>query len=354
MRAHLWYVEFVKHAKTFAFVLCLSACGGSQDGLRRSSDGNALSGSSGSSKGSMRDPGGFVTYMVNDTLYRVEAVQGARPVDVSERLSALSEGSDEAPSVSKNGSWMTIVTTRFGCGEQGCLAVVPRDLSRGSKVLVGRDPIFASGRGAISNDGRTIVFTWNEGPHALDLYVTKKGSTDWSKPVLLTADSPFKHNTLPAMNAAGTQVVFDCGNAPYAEAGTNICRVNTDGSNFKKLLLATGDPLRPGDKTRALHHADFGPDGSIIFEADWGGEHVWILPPGSKEPKMFGPGFDNDNSPCVLPSGHVASLWLGDPEGNGLHELKVMDRGGGDALLLTPLDLDVSDVGISCHGPLSN
>ena len=341
-----------------AFSFCFLACGGPQSGgLRRSTDENgATLGSGGATvdRSSTRDPGGFVTYMVEDTIFRVEAVQGARPVNVSKRLAVLSKGKDEAPAVSKNGDWMTVVTSRFGCGEQGCLTVVPRDLSKGEKVLVGRDPIFPSGRGAISNDGKTIVFVWNEGPHSLDLFMTKRAGKSWSKPVLVTGKSPFKHNTLPAMNPAGTHVVFNCGDAPYAEAGTNICKVATNGTGFKRLLAPTDDPLRPGDETRALHHADFGPDGSVVFEADWGGEHVWILRPGRDKPEMFGPGFDNDNSPCVLPSGHVASLWLGDPEGNGLHELKVMDAGGGDALLLTPLDLDVTDVGISCHGPLSN
>src|SRR5262245_50080050 len=81
------------------------------------------------------DPGGFVTYVLNKHVWRVEARQGAPTVDLSVKLDALSKGRDESPHVSKNGKWMTIATSRFGCGgDELCLAIVASDMSSGELV----------------------------------------------------------------------------------------------------------------------------------------------------------------------------------------------------------------------------
>ncbi|MCP4419712.1 MAG: hypothetical protein GY805_24130, partial [Chloroflexi bacterium] len=89
------------------------------------------------------------------------------------------------------------------------------------------------------------------------------------------------------------------------------------------------------------------PDGSIIFEADWNGEQIWRLPAGSNAPVRVTDAFGNDNSPCVLPDGRIASLWLDRPDGNGGHELKIMTADGNDYFLAL-MDLDVFDLGLGC------
>ena len=68
---------------------------------------------------------------------------------------------------------------------------------------------------------------------------------------------------------------------------------------------------------------------------------------GASEPVLVTTEFNNDNSPCVLPDGRVASLWLDRPDGEGDHEIKVMaPDGGGYIMILT--DVDVFDVGLGC------
>jgi hypothetical protein len=102
--------------------------------------------------------------------------------------------------------------------------------------------------------------------------------------------------------------------------------------------------LSPGG---ALRQPDFAPDGSLVFEGDWDGERIWRLPAGASTPVEVGNQFHNDNSPCVLPNGRAASLWMDRPGGQGIHELKVMNAdGGGYDMLVT--DTDIADVGLGC------
>ena len=64
-------------------------------------------------------------------------------------------------------------------------------------------------------------------------------------------------------------------------------------------------------------------------------------------PESVGPGFTNDNAPCVLADGRIASLWLERPGGRSLYELKVMaPDGSAHAMLLTGVDIEA----IGCGG----
>jgi hypothetical protein len=98
-----------------------------------------------------------------------------------------------------------------------------------------------------------------------------------------------------------------------------------------------------------LHSPDYSPDGGIVFEADWNGEKIWRLPPGSASPVLITDRFSNDNSPSVLPDGRIVSLWLNRPEGLGYHEIKVMNADG-SGYYMAYVDVDVADIGIGCGG----
>jgi hypothetical protein len=57
--------------------------------------------------------------------------------------------------------------------------------------------------------------------------------------------------------------------------------------------------------------------------------------------------FANDNTPCVLPVGSIASLWMQRPGGPSYHELKVMNaNGSGDFMLV--INVDIIDDGLTC------
>jgi hypothetical protein len=178
-------------------------------------------------------------------------------------------------------------------------------------------------------------------------------TVDWIYPVLLTADSPYTYHDYPSYSADGSHLVFDCGDRPYAAEGTAICEVVTDGSGFQVLLTPDANPdssssaspvARPQSLDEAaLHGPAYAPDGSLVFEADWGSETIWRLPAGSNTPDSIGPAFNNDNAPCVLPDGRVASLWLDRPGGTSLHELKVMTSDG-DSYVMLAINVDIVDI----------
>ncbi|MBN2548653.1 MAG: hypothetical protein JXB15_05830, partial [Anaerolineales bacterium] len=122
-----------------------------------------------------------------------------------------------------------------------------------------------------------------------------------------------------------------------------------DGSGFRVVLTPEQGP--DGGSQNALHSPHQAPDGSLVFESDWGGgELLWRLPAGGSAPALIRPDLTNDNTPCVLPDGRIASLWLNRP-GNpaGVHEIKVM-AADGSAYFMALVDEDVVDLGLGCGG----
>lgn len=284
---------------------------------------------------------GTVTFRHPDGhVYRVDARGGAVPEDVSAALQAIAPGNDVWLNTSPDGRWLVFETDRFDprCGSWECLAVVAAETLAGGLVLVAGEPLH-TGWAAVASSGTLIVFELD-----FDLWSTELVGGAWTEPLLLTAASPYDYNSQPAIAADGSAVVFDCGPEPYGAAGTAICKVGVDGADLR-VVVAPADI--PGSV--ALHHPDYAPDGGLVFEGDAGGERIWRLPAGATTAELVGAAYGNDNSPCVLPDGRIASLWLERPGGASDHELKVMSADGSSyQMLLT--DIDVLDIGIGCGG----
>jgi hypothetical protein len=290
---------------------------------------------------------GHVVYKAPGGDYqRVEATPNARPSNVSSALQALSPGRDNRLQPSVDGKWIVLNGSRFGCASDDCLSVVKGDLSSGGAIVLtnGQKITGVEGRPGITVGGDTVVYPGKGGPHALDLFVTHRVGGQWSPPVGVTSSmtSAYAHDLRVTPDSLA--VVFDCGPDPYGAAGTAICEVNLDGTGFR--VVARPSELPGGS---AVHHPSKARDGSIVFEGDWGGEQIYRKVAGGTPAKVSATkAFPDDNTPCVLPNGRIASLWLNAP-GNpsGLHELKIMNADGtSDFMLVT--GLDIIDEGISC------
>lgn len=296
---------------------------------------------------------GHVTYTLGGQIYRIQALEGAAPENMTVALNALSPlpagGQDENLNISPDGIWLVLNTERFDtdCEGWACLAAVKADLSTGDAVRVNGTEIHPDGFSAIASEGNLIVYENNDGTHENDLWAVSRNSNKdaWTGPVLLTGNSSYQYNYQPAINAAGTKVLFDCTNAPYSDA-TSICEVGTDGTGFRVVMTPSDSPAGLPD-TGELHQPDYARDGSIVFEADWDGENLWRLSSGATTPVKIPSALTNDNSPCVLPDGSIASLWLNRPGGAGDHELKVMKSDDSSYFMLVT-GADVEDIGLGC------
>ena len=308
--------------------------------------------SSDSASGPSNPTAPYIVYgLPNGAVYRVEAKAGGVNQNVTTALNALGAGRDEWLNVSPDGALLVLATERFdaGCAGFVCLALVKSDISSPEVIKVNGQVIHPAGFGAVANSGNLIVYEDASGSQARDLWVITRSVNTWSAPLQLTAASPYDYNSQPALSADGSKVVFDCGPVPYGGVGTAICEVGIGGTGFRVVLTTANNP--PGTTAGgALHHADYAPDGSIVFEGDWDGERIWRLSPGTTVPVRVQPNSINDNSPCVLSDGRIASLWLNRPgNGPGNHELKVMVSDG-SSYVMALTGIDVLDGGIGCGG----
>jgi hypothetical protein len=280
-------------------------------------------------------------------MYRIAAEAGATLEDLSLALDELGPTArDEWVGISPDGDWLLLGTERFDpdCAGWPCLAVVPADLSSAEVVQIAGEAVHPANFGAITG-GNLIVYPADGGPHALDLWAIAREGDGWSPPLLLTGDSEFAFHDAPALASDGSRVLFNCGDQPYAEEGTAICEVGTDGAGFRVVVTPDDGPASV-PAGGALHHADYAPDGGIVFQSRWT-DAVWRLPPGEAVPEPVGPAFNADNAPCALADGRIASLWLGRPGNEGLYELKVMTPDGAAYVMLVT-GMAVEDIG--CGG----
>jgi hypothetical protein len=294
-------------------------------------------------------PAGYVHYTLDGRLYRLDVADPAAPQDLSAALDAFASGSDRWSNVSPDGAWILISTERdfaADCVGWACLVLLPSDFSDSEVVRTPNGVIHDEGFSVAASGGDLIVYTGNDGPHGNDLFAVRRQDGGWSVPLLLTADSPYDAHTQPAISSDGGAVLFNCDpDMQDGQEGTAVCEVNSDGTGFRTVVGPEEGP--GGTAANQLRGPDYAPDGSIVFEADWYGEQIWRLPAGSSIPVQVTDAFGNDNSPCVLPDGRIASLWLDRPGGNGDHELKIMTADGSDYFLAVT-DLDVFDLGLGC------
>lgn len=305
----------------------------------------------GTNDGSTPTGAAFVTYSLGGQVFAIADEPGAAAQNLSATLvaHAIQGGEDQYLNVSPNGAWFVLASERFhaDCDGWSCLSVVPASLGAPQTIIAGGGVLHPEGHAAVSSDGTRVVYAGTDGPHGIDLYLTTRAGTAWSAPQLLTPASASSHefHDWPAFSSDGTKLLMTCGAEVFDSRG--ICEVGVDGGGFRTVLAADHVPPGQAGPAVSLHHPDYGPNGSIVFEGDWGGERIWRLSAGASEPESIGE-FSNDNTPCVLANGRIASLWLNRPENSeGVHELKTMAADGTQPTILVPL-MDVSDFGLGC------
>ena len=300
---------------------------------------------------------GKITYSLADgKVYRVEAVEGATPEDVSQALDALSEGAeDHNLNSSPRGDWLALETERLddGCRGFACLVLVKGDLTEAELVRVGpgvpRVVHPETGLIAVASGGDLIVYQ-QEGVangHISDLSVIRREDGAWTEPVLLTGESTHLWHENPAISDDGTKVAFQCGDDVWN--GHSICEVGTDATGFNVVITPADGPAGAPD-TATLHNPDYARDGSIVFAADWDGSAIWRLPDGASDPAFV---VSEAWWSCVLPDGRIAAVnedWSGggsEPE----VRLRVVAPDGGSSVTVATLNqVGSMSTGLGCGG----
>ncbi len=283
----------------------------------------------------------YIAHMLNGHARVMEAKVLGAVVDVSDYLSTLQSGEDRWINISPNGEWLLMESSRFNdeCTGWACLIYGKRDLSEFKAITTSNEAVIhPEGFSAISNGGDVIVAHIIENERN-DIFVSTRIGTSWSVPQSISSTSPSSSNKNPAISADAQEVLFSCGD--------NICIVNIDGSNLKTLIQLSD---KPEGNWSQIGHADFDMDNNIIFEAEADAERIWRYDRDSLESSVINASQTNDNSPCVLSNGEIASLWL-NRAGNrdGVHELKIMNTTGSSYSMVVE-NKDISDFGIGCGG----
>ncbi|MCU0691152.1 MAG: hypothetical protein MUF54_07120 [Polyangiaceae bacterium] len=340
---------------------------------------------------------GHVIFQMDRKLYRAPVQRDEPLQELEGLLDGISPGSDSSASVSPDGKWMVMQSTRELCREPAaqapdeepweCLAtaqfgdrtqVLQDGKSKrepGKFGVASMQPVRIAGKlrlrdaalPVVSNAGTLIVFQATSGSASMGvrfpgpenqthLYAITRTprSNTWSEPRALTLGSPFPFHSFAALSPDGRTVVMDCHRELDIVLPRSICAVNVDGSGFREVVRPEDGRVdgRPPGMGGANHHATYAPDGTIVFESDWSVqtdvgwgpcEAIWRFESNSRSLVRVSPEQCNDNTPCVLPDGRIASLWL--PRKG--HEVKVFDPLTATFFMLTP-GRDVTDFTLSC------
>ena len=224
---------------------------------------------------------------LGDRVFRIEARVGASPQDVSAALARFGAGTRDRWLVpSASGAHLVLSTDRLSCSLGECLAIAPSDLSSLSLVTPGGAEVSLEGTPAVSDDGATVVFPSQDGPHEVDLWVSRKSGASWGAATLLTGASAAAYNNMPAFTFDRRSVLFDCGAQPYPESGGNdACRVSLEGTGLEVLVRPTTLPAARQDFVQFPHDSVDG----VLFQSAWpigaeSPETIWLLPKGGGAP----------------------------------------------------------------------
>ena len=288
----------------------------------------------------------YVSYMLaNGEAQIVEAKEDGNVTNISELLAKTSTGQEAWINLSPNGEWILLDSTRLdqNCENEGCLIYGKRDSSDFKTIkLADGSVIHPEDFSAISNDAKFIIVHLSQAD-GNDLFVSKQDSNNtWSLLTNITSSSPSTDNKNPAISADGTEVLFDC--------GKNICLVNSDGTNLKTLIHLNDKP-NTTNSWESITNADFDTQGNVIFQGTFVATWPWRYKRETSEITLINNTNNNDNFPCVLSNGDIATLWFGRAENDsGNSELKIMNKTGTRQVIAVKGDKEIFHSPLGCGG----
>lgn len=311
-------------------------------------------------QGSPAEAGGHVLYRLLPSdvepgeVERLSLMEGAKPESVSRALDVFSKGEDLHAATSPNGRWIVVVTTRFGCTDHPCMALVSGDLVSVRRIRTQSGQVPEAQTASVSDDGHVVAYS-APGNHGADVFVViHEGDlsrpTPWNEPMQVSAESSFAFNRNPRISPDGGAVTFECGAKRAEDSPRSLCDAAVDGRGLRVRVASDKPPADARQPIGQLRFpqplSDFG-GRSLLFEADWSGYPQLFRVDGDGDPKPVALTL-NDGSPCALPDGRVASLWAGRAANRqGLHEVKVVGADGQPRVLRRDRDAMIGTLSCS-------
>ncbi len=286
----------------------------------------------------------YVSYMLaNGEAQIVEAKKDGTVTNISNNLAKINTGQETWINLSPNGKWLLLDSTRLdsSCEDWACLIYGKRDsLDFKTIKLTDDSVIHPEDFSAISNDAKFIVVHLSQDERN-DLFVSQQESNNtWSALKSITSSSPSTNNKRPAISADGTEILFDC--------GENICLVNSDGTNLKTLIRLSD---KPNNSWESITNADFDTHGNVVFQGTFVATWPWRYNRKTANITLINNKNNNDNFPCVLSNGDIASLWFDRVENNsGKAELKIMNATGKSQVIAITGDKEIANAPLGCGG----
>lgn len=288
----------------------------------------------------------YVSYMLaNGDAQIVEAKQEGNVTNISELLAKSNSGEESWINLSPNGEWLLLDSTRLdpNCDGWGCLIYGKRDSSNFKTIkLADGSVIHPESFSAISNDAKFIVVHLSQDDGS-DLFISKQdNNATWSILKSISDSSPSTNNRNPAISADGKEILFEC--------GKNICLVNSDGTNLKTLIRLEDKP-NTNNSWESISNADFDTQGNIVFQGTFIATWPWRYNRKTAEITLLNNKNNNDNSPCVLSNGDIATLWFDRAENNsGNAELKIMNSTGTSQFIAVTGEKGIVTSPLGCGG----
>lgn len=281
--------------------------------------------------------------------WSVIATQGALPLELTPFINAhaVLPGNNQGPiNVSHNGQWYAFLSERFdnACVGWSCLTVADSNFANITSIHDGNgNVIHNEGVASVSDNGRTIIYSSDQGTHSRDMFIIHKIGSNWTVPLQLSTNSTYAYNINGRFSFDETKIIFQGQSTSFP--GESIMIVDSNGTNLTEKINRNAT-VNGYNGCSELHMPSFTPDLSIFFEGHWGGERVWYYPALATLPVMPDSTDGDDNSPISLPDGRFASLQMP----NSTHDLKVENTNGTGKFFLTGsstfFQYDISDVGL--------
>ncbi len=146
--------------------------------------------------------------------WSVIATPGALPLELTPFINAQAvlPGNNQGPiTISHNGQWYAFLSERFdnACAGWSCLTIADSNFANIISILDGNgNVIHNEGVASITNDGRTIIYSSDQGTHARDIFIIHKIGNNWTVPLILTSNSTYAYNINGRFSYDETKIIF--------------------------------------------------------------------------------------------------------------------------------------------------